>query len=84
MLGRYGEIRYSSNFVTQAGADADMLSLPPNTDPSIYTEFEVIKPIPDTIQAEIAPWGGSSGGGLQYELPMSIRELLQNEYIIPK
>ena len=83
-LGRYGNIGEKSNFVTQTGADASKLALPPNTDPAIYQEFEVIKEIPGTIQAEIAPWGGSTGGGLQYELPMPILQLIKEGYIVPK
>ena len=42
-LGRYGNIGEKSNFVTQIGADASKLALPPNTNPAIYQEFEVIK-----------------------------------------
>lgn len=68
----YGHIGEKSNNVTQTGADASKLALPPNTNPAIYQEFEVIKEILGTVQAEIAPWGGSAGGGLQYELPMPI------------
>lgn len=83
-IGRYGNIGGKSNFVTQAGADASKLALPPNTDPAIYQEFEVIKDIPETIQSEIASWGGSEGGGLQYELPMPILQLIKEGYIVPK
>ena len=83
-LGRYGSIGDKSNFVTETGADASKLSLPPNTDPAIYQEFEVIKEIPNTIQAEIAAWGDSAGGGLQYELPMPILQLIKEGYIVPK
>ena len=83
-LGRYGNIGEKSNFVTQTGADASKLALPPNTNPAIYQEFEVIKEIPGTIQAEIAPWGGSAGGGLQYELPKPILQLIKEGYIVPK
>lgn len=83
-LGRYGNIGEKSNFVTQTGADASKLALPPNTDPTIYQEFEVIREIPETIQAEIAPWGGSAGGGLQYELPMPILQLIKEGYIVLK
>ena len=61
-FGRYGNIGNKSNFVTQTGANADKLALPPTTDPNIYQEFRVIKEIPNTIQAEIAAWGGSAGG----------------------
>ncbi len=83
-IGRYGNIGEKSNFVTQTGADANQLALPPNTDPNIYQEFEVVKEIPDTIQAVVAPWGGSEGGGLQYELPKSILQLIREGYIVPK
>lgn len=51
---------------------------------TIYQEFEVIKEISGTIQAEIAPWGGSAGGGLQYELPKPILQLIKEGYIVPK
>ena len=83
-LVEYGNIGEKSNFVTQTGADASKLALPPNTNPAIYQEFEVIKEIPGTIQAVIAPWGGSAGGGLQYELPKPILQLIKEGYIVPK
>ena len=83
-FGRYGNIGNKSNFVTQTGANADKLALPPTTDPNIYQEFRVIKEIPNTIQAEIAAWGDSAGGGLQYELPMPILQLIREGYIVPK
>lgn len=83
-LGRYGNIGEKSHFVTQTGADTSKLALPPDTNPTIYQEFEVVKEIPETIQAEIAPWGGSVGGGLQYELPKPILQLIKEGYIVPK
>ena len=81
---RYGEIRANSVFVTEAGADAGKLSLPPNTDPSIYQEFIVVHEIPETMQSEIRAWAGSPGGGVQYELPAPILQLLKEGYIIFK
>lgn len=83
ILGRYGKIGDNSDFVTQTGVDASKLSLPPTTDPSIYREFVVAKEIPQTIQAQIAAWGESAGGGIQYKLPMPIKQLLKEGYIYP-
>ena len=83
-VGRYGNIGEKSNFVTQTGVDANQLSLPPNTSPSIYQEFVVMKEIPGTIKSEVAPWGGSPGGGIQYQLPMTIRQLIEEGYIVPQ
>ena len=83
-IGRYGNIGDKSNFVTKTGTNPNRLALPPNTRPSIYQEFEVVKEIPNTIQEKIAAWGGSPGGGIQYELPMPIKQLIREGYIIPK
>ena len=84
VLGRYGNIGEKSNYATLPGADYNKLSLPPDTDPHIYQEFIVLKEIPKTLQAEIAPWGDSLGGGIQYELPMAIKDLVRQGYIEPK
>lgn len=81
VLGRYGKVGPKSNFVTYPGASSDQLALPPTTDPSTYTEFIVTRDIPDAIRAKIMPWGGSLGGGIQYELPKPIVELLKEGYL---
>ncbi|MCJ1977382.1 TNT domain-containing protein [Lactococcus paracarnosus] len=56
----------------------------PNTDPKNYQEYTVIKPLPNTVTAEIAAWGSSSGGGTQYELPRPIKQLIKEGYLVPK
>jgi len=84
VLGRYGKVGDKSNYATIPGIDYNKLSLPPDTNPEIYQEFVVLKEIPRTIQSEIAPWGDSPGGGTQYELPMTIKELIKLGYIEPK
>ncbi len=83
-LGRYGNIGPNSNYVTAPGASPDSLSLPPNTSPSIYTELQVVKTIPGVTQSTVAPWGGSTGLGLQYELPMPIQDLIKQGYLVIK
>jgi hypothetical protein len=82
-LGRYGNVSSTSDYVTAPGASPSSLSLPPSTNSSIYTEYVVVKPIPKTVQSEVAPWGGDPGGGLQYKLPMPISELIEKGYIKP-
>ena len=81
ILGRYGTPTDKSHFLTVAGAESSTLALPPNTDPSKYYTYEVIKPIPNTVQSTIRDWGGSSGGGIQYDVPQPIRWLLYNGYL---
>lgn len=61
--------------MTQTGVNPNELSLPPNTDSNVFQEFIVIKPIPEKICAEGAPWGDSPGGALQYDLPCTIQWL---------
>ena len=80
-LGRYGNIGPKSDFVTAPGASPDSLSLPPNTSPSVYTEIRVLKPIPGVTQSTVAPWGGSSGMGIQYQLPKPLEILRMEGYI---
>ena len=40
--------------------------------------------LPCWRQGKIAAWGGSPGGGVQYELPEPIKQLIREGYIIPK
>ncbi len=81
VLGRYGEPNPNSDFVTEAGADASRLSIPPWTDTSTYIEYIVIQDIDGVIMSEVAPWGGSTGGGIQYVLPQPILDLI-NKYLV--
>ncbi|WP_373730652.1 glycohydrolase toxin TNT-related protein [Bacteroides heparinolyticus] len=80
-LGRYGEVKPNSCYTTETGVNPDKLSLPPTTDPTIYSEYIVRKPIPNTTQAKIAPWGDSPGGGKQYKLAEPISKLEEQGYI---
>jgi hypothetical protein len=42
---------------------------------------EVIKPIPQVQSGVAAPWFGKPGLGTQYQLPMSIDELVRAGFI---
>jgi hypothetical protein len=58
-----------------------MLSLPPTTDPTKYTEYTVLQDIPNVRQSEAAPWYGHPGGGVQYELPDIVQNLLDDNIL---
>lgn len=82
-LGRYGGTE-NSKYAVPPGTPAESVSPPPWTDRTQYKEYEVIKPIPNVTQSSATPWGGDTGLGTQYELPMTIEQLLREGYIKPK
>jgi hypothetical protein len=67
-------------FVSPHGTPYGKRSLPPGTNQKPYSVYEVIKPI-DGMGGKIAPWFDEPGGGIQYELGKSIKELLDGGYI---
>ena len=81
VYGRYGGIHPNSCYMTEYGTDPSKLSLSPNTDISIYDTLIVRRNIENVEQSEIAPWFGSSGGGTQYMLPISIKDLIERGYL---
>ncbi len=81
-VGRYGAPKPNSVYVTQSGASATSLSLPPNTDPSTYINYKIIKPIVNVEQATIIPWAGDAGLGIQYKLPKPIKWYIYNGYLL--
>ena len=48
----------------------------------IYSVFEVVKPI-EVKSGVVAPWFNQQGGGIQYQLPKTVDELLDDEIIRP-
>jgi len=83
-VGRYGESGERSAYVTQTGVDSSRLALPPNTDPSTYIEYKILKSIPDVERAVVAPWVGDKGLGIQYKLPKPIKWYIKHGYLTEK
>jgi hypothetical protein len=55
-------------------------ALPPGAEDGAYSVFRVVKPL--TVQAgPVAPAFDSFGGGTQYLLPKSVKELLESGVI---
>jgi len=78
---RYGGYTRYSDYVGASGSSTEVLSLPPYTNTNVFQEFLVLKPIPGTESSIVAPWGGSTGGGIQFLLPKPIAELISEGYI---
>lgn len=83
-VGRYGKPGDRSAYVTQTGVDPSRLALPPNTDPSTYIEYEILKSIPNVEQGIVIPWVGEKGLGIQYKLPKPIKWYIKCGHLIEK
>ncbi|KZL12453.1 hypothetical protein PsAD26_02526 [Pseudovibrio sp. Ad26] len=71
-----GNFSDRGTFVAPRDVPFDQRSLPDSTKNSPYRQYEVLKPIPQVNSGRAASWFGKTGGGIQYQLPMSIDELL--------
>ena len=78
MIDRYGSD--SGKFVAPIDTPYSARSLPPGSENSAFYTYEVLKPF-DVNSGTSAPWFDQPGGGIQYQLPMSIRELRRYGYI---
>lgn len=61
----------------------DQRALPESSLRSPYRQYEVLKPIPEVNYGNAASWFGKIGGGTQYQLPMSVDDLLKEGFIKP-
>lgn len=77
-IDRYGY--EGGTFVSPEGIPYNARSLAPGTELKPYNVYEVVKPI-DGLEGKIAPWFDEVGGGIQYKLNQSIKELLDGGYI---
>jgi hypothetical protein len=74
VFDRYGE--ELGTFASPVGTPSPARSLPPGS-PRPYHRYEVLKPI-DVWEGVITPWFYQRGYGLQYQLPRSIRDLIND------
>ena len=79
-IDRYGDT--SGIFAAPKGTSFNERSLAPGSENGPYNAYEVIRPF-DVQAGTTAPWFDQPGGGMQYKLPMSVKELIMQGYIIP-
>jgi len=75
--------RYGSDFgrfTSPTGTPIHQRALPPGVEDGAYSAFRVVEPF--TVQSgQVAPAFDSFGGGTQYLLPKSVKELLESGVI---
>jgi len=76
-----GNFTDQGKFVAPIDVPFDQRALPDSSLKSPYRQYEVLKPIPEVNSGSAAPWFGKPGMGTQYQLPMSIDELVKEGFI---
>lgn len=79
VIDRYGN-QYGK-YTSPVGVPYEQRALPYIENPNAYHQYEVIKPIDNVTMSEIAKAFEQQGGGIQYELPSSIKQLIKDEFI---
>lgn len=80
VVDRYGP--EDGTFASPSGTAFDERALPPSSVGSNYTQYEVLRPLPDGVtEGEIAPWFEQTGGGLQYKFDRPITWYVENGYL---
>ena len=77
-IDRYGG--EGGKYAAPEGTPYTERALPPGTDSFSPNVYEVIKPF-EVTSGKTAPWFGEKGGGTQYKLDVSIKELLDGGFI---
>ena len=79
VIDRYGN-QYGK-YTSPVGVPYEQRALPYIENPNAYHQYEVIKPINNVTFSEIAKAFEQPGGGIQYELPSSIKQLIKEGFI---
>ena len=70
------------SFVSPKGTPFGQRSLPPDSASAPYRQYEVVGDL-EVRGGITAPWFGQSGGGIQYELPGSVADLISRGILKP-
>jgi hypothetical protein len=68
-------------FTAKPDVPFEKRALPISTKEKPYKVYEVVKDLPHVQEGEVIPWFGQPGGGMQYELPMSVNDLIKKGYL---
>ncbi|MGQ0623606.1 MAG: TNT domain-containing protein [Sporichthyaceae bacterium] len=79
-IDRFGDA--DGKFASPGGTSFDQRALPPSSVGSDYTQWRVLKPLPDSIlEGDVAPWFEQPGGGVQYKFDHELTWYEKNGYL---
>lgn len=78
-IDRYGGV--GGNYTSPVGVAYDHRALPYGKNLNAYHKYKVLKPIDNVRISEIAKAFEKPGGGIQYELPLNINQLLRDGFL---
>lgn len=78
LIDRYGAEH--GRFVAIQGIPFESRAMFPSASTKPYTIYRIVKPI-DAIGGEIAPWFNKPGGGIQFSLSNSVKELVESGHL---
>lgn len=78
-IDRYGT-EYGK-YTSPTGTSYEARSLPYKKNPFMYNKYEVVKDINGVDSSTIAEAFGQTGGGVQYQLPQSVKDLVNAGYL---
>jgi RHS repeat-associated protein len=78
IVDRYG--REGGTFVSPVGTSFPQRALPQSSWAPTSNAYRVLKPI-EVDGGIIAPWWGQPGGGVQFQLPASVRDLIKSGHL---
>ena len=79
-IDRYGSLW--GTFVAPIGTPFGERSLPISSKSRVYYQFEVVKDIPNVLEGPAIPWFSMPGKGTQYMMPMNMKKLISEGYLI--
>ena len=76
-----GVFKDNGKFLANDGEALTNRALPAGSDEKIYSQYEVLKDIPNTKRGEAIPWFGEKGTGIQYQVTEGVDDLIEGGYL---
>ena len=80
VIDRYSD--FDGKYASPVDTPFEQRALPPSSVGSSYSQYEVLKPLPESVtEGKIAPWFEQPGGGVQYKFEHDLSWYVENGYL---